>query len=168
MAPNIKKIWFADNRIYALTEDGRILWQSLLWYKKLNAASDEERLDYEMDDEGIHWYNLDEDVSFESFEYEDREPQGISKIFLTHPELNASAIARRLGISQSILAQYINGIKKPSIQREEMIIAEIRNIGQELSAIGCLCEPTEEEKKKPKPSTKNLVEGYDSSESELE
>jgi hypothetical protein len=131
----ISKIWFADDRIYGLTDDGRELWQSLLYYKRLRNATDEERANYEMDDEGIHWYDLDEDVSFESFEYDDPEPTGISRIFLSHPELNASAVGRRLGISQSLMAQYINGTKKPSKERERLIMDEILLISQELQRI---------------------------------
>lgn len=99
----ISKIWFADNRIYGLTDDGRTLWQSLLYYRRLQHATPEQREDYEMDDEGIHWYQLDEDVSFESFEYDDPEPTGVSLVFLSHPELNAAAVGRRLGISQSLI-----------------------------------------------------------------
>jgi len=128
----ISKIWFDGDRIYGLTDDGRTLWQSLLYYRRLRNASEAERQDYEMDDEGIHWYHLDEDVSFESFEYDDPEPTGISRIFLSHPELNASAVGRRLGISQSLMAQYINGTKKPSKERERLIMDEIANIGREL------------------------------------
>ena len=131
----ISKIWFANDRIYGLTDDGRELWQSLLYYRRLRNASDEERANYEMDDEGIHWYDLDEDVSFESFEYDDPEPTGISRIFLSHPELNASAVGRRLGISQSLMAQYINGTKKPSKERERLIMNEIILISQELQRI---------------------------------
>ena len=131
----ISKIWFANDRIYGLTDDGRELWQSLLYYRRLRNASDEERANYEMDDEGIHWYDLDEDVSFESFEYDDPEPTGISRIFLSHPELNASAVGRRLGISQSLMAQYINGTKKPSKERERLIMDEIILISQELQRI---------------------------------
>ena len=131
----ISKIWFADDRIYGLTDDGRELWQSLLYYRRLRNATDEERANYEMDDEGIHWYDLDEDVSFESFEYDDPEPTGISRIFLSHPELNASAVGRRLGISQSLMAQYINGTKKPSKERERLIMDEIILISQELQRI---------------------------------
>ena len=131
----ISKIWFADDRIYGPTDDGRELWQSLLYYKRLRNATDEERANYEMDDEGIHWYDLDEDVSFESFEYDDPEPTGISRIFLSHPELNASAVGRRLGISQSLMAQYINGTKKPSKERERLIMDEIILISQELQSI---------------------------------
>ena len=131
----ISKIWFADDRIYGLTDDGRELWQSLLYYRRLRQATDEERANYEMDDEGIHWYDLDEDVSFESFEYDDPEPTGISRIFLSHPELNASAVGRRLGISQSLMAQYINGTKKPSKERERLIMDEILRISQELQMV---------------------------------
>ncbi len=131
----ISKIWFADDRIYGLTDDGRELWQSLLYYRRLRNATDEERANYEIDDEGIHWYDLDEDVSFESFEYDDPEPTGISRIFLSHPELNASAVGRRLGISQSLMAQYINGTKKPSKERERLIMDEILQISQELQRI---------------------------------
>ena len=122
-------------RIYGLTDDGRELWQSLLYYRRLRNATDEERANYEIDDEGIHWYDLDEDVSFESFEYDDPEPTGISRIFLSHPELNASAVGRRLGISQSLMAQYINGTKKPSKERERLIMDEIILISQELQRI---------------------------------
>lgn len=128
----ITKIWFENDRIYGLTDDGRTLWQSLLYYKHLLYATEEQRNDYEMSDEGIHWEKLDEDVSFESFEYDDPEPVGISKFFLSHPEINASAIARRLGMQQSLFAAYINGTKKPSKEREELILNEIRALGAEL------------------------------------
>lgn len=131
----ISKIWFADDRIYGMTDDGRTLWQSLLYYKRLRNASEQERSQYEMDDEGIHWEGLDEDVSFESFEYDNPEPTGISRAFLSHPELNASAIGRRLGISQSFMAQYINGIKQPSKEREHRILEEIARVGNELVSL---------------------------------
>jgi hypothetical protein len=128
----ITKIWFENDRIYGLTDDGRTLWQSLLYYRHLRYATDEEREQYRIGHFGIHWEKLDEDVSFESFEYDDPEPVGISKFFLSHPEINASAIARRLGIQQSLFAAYINGTKKPSKEREELILNEIRALGAEL------------------------------------
>ena len=131
----ISKIWFEKNRIFGLTDDGRTLWQSLLYYRRLLNATPQQREDYEMDDEGIHWYNLDEDVSFESFEYDEPEPKGVSFLFLAHPELNAAAVGRRLGISQSLMAQYINGIKHPSKERERLILDEIKKIGGELLRI---------------------------------
>lgn len=128
----LTKIWFADNRIYGLTENGQTVFQSLLYYKRLLNATPEQREKYRIGRMGIHWEELDEDISFESFEYDNPEPTGISKFFLSHPEINASAIARRLGIQQSLLASYINGTKKPSKERENLIMAEVRTVGAEL------------------------------------
>ena len=54
---------------------------------------------------------------------------------MSHSELNASAIARRLGMAQSLLAQYISGSKKPSKEREDLILNEIRKVGAELQSI---------------------------------
>jgi len=130
-----KKLWFADDRIYIETDDERTLWQSILYYQRLKNATDKERNNYELGAFGIHWDDIDEDVSYESFEYPNPEPVGISKIFLTHPELNASAIARRLGMKQSLLAQYINGTKKPSPKREMLIVDAIKQIGGELVSV---------------------------------
>ena len=47
----ITKIWFKDDRIYGLTNDGETVWQSLLWYKRLRNASNDDRNNYEIDDE---------------------------------------------------------------------------------------------------------------------
>ena len=129
------RVWFEGERIYIETDDGRTLWQSVLYYQRLKNATDEQRNDYELGHFGIHWEEIDEDISYESFEYDNPEPTGISRIFLTHPELNASAVARRLGIQQSLLAQYIRGLKKPSAEREQKILDTIREIGCELSAV---------------------------------
>lgn len=128
----LTKIWFADNRIYGLNENGQTVFQSLLYYKNLLKATPEQREKYRIGKMGIHWEELDEDISFESFGYDNPEPIGISKFFLSHPEINASAIARRLGIQQSLLASYINGTKKPSKERENSIMAEVKALGIEL------------------------------------
>jgi hypothetical protein len=131
----IKKLWFADEKIFILTDDGKQLWQSLLWYPLLLHANQEQRMNYTYDSIGIRWEEIDEDMSVESFYYDDPEPTGISLLFLTHPELNASAVARRMGIQQSLLAAYIRGTKKPSKDRENEILATVRQIGTELSTI---------------------------------
>jgi hypothetical protein len=69
----IVEIWFDADYIYGKDEQGKEYKQSLLWYSKLREASEEERRHYTIGMDGIHWRNLDEDVSFESFEYEDAE-----------------------------------------------------------------------------------------------
>ncbi|MDR1610642.1 MAG: DUF2442 domain-containing protein [Candidatus Symbiothrix sp.] len=131
----IKKLWFDDNKIFILTDDGKEFWQSLLWYHRLQDATNEQRNNYNISYSGIHWPDVDEDISFESFLYDDPEPSGISRLFLTHPELNASAIARQMGIQQSLLAAYIRGTKKPSPVRENEIKTAIRQIGKKLLEI---------------------------------
>ena len=131
----LDKLWFEDNKIFIRTKDEKILWQSLLWYRRLLYATEEQRNSYYTSFSGIHWRDVDEDISFESFLYDNPEPEGISRLFLTRPELNASAVARRMGIQQSLLAAYIRGTKKPSKEREEEILATIRQIGSELAEI---------------------------------
>lgn len=40
-----------------------------------------------------------------------------------------------MGISQSLMSQYISGIKKPSQEREALIVNTIKDIGKELTMI---------------------------------
>mgnify|MGYP001012531790 FL=1 len=64
-----------------------------------------------------------------------KEETFLYRIFISHPELNASAVARRMGISQSLMSQYISGIKKTSQEREALIVNTIKDIGKELTMI---------------------------------
>ena len=132
---NVTRLWFADDRIYICQNDENVLWQSLLWYPKLRSAKEEERKNYRLTVDGIRWDNLDEDVSFESFLYEHPEPTPLMQIFKEHPELKATAIAARLGIAQPLFSDYLRGKKKPSPKRLELIKAEIRKVGFELTQI---------------------------------
>ena len=133
----ITKLWFADNRIYVQTDKGEKLYQSLLFYPRLLTASNEEREKYEFWDYGIRWDAIDEDMSYESFYYEDtKEPApDIQDAFLSNPELNISAVARRMGIQQSLLASYIKGTKVPSPERKKLILDTIHDIGNSLLAV---------------------------------
>ena len=129
----ISRIWFDGDWLYGLGDDGKTYRQSLLWYKRLKAASAKERQEYEISTIGIHWRKLDEDVSFESFEYEDAEPTRLQKFFLSHPEINVSGFAKRFGYNPSLLRSYINGFKTPSLEREQQIMDDIVSLGRELS-----------------------------------
>lgn len=84
--------------------------------------------------DGIHWRNIDEDISFESFVYEDAQPTPMQKFFLTHKEINIAEFARSIGMNATLLRNYINGFKKPSVEREKAILAHIHQLGQELMA----------------------------------
>lgn len=131
----IQNLWFEDEKIFILTDDKKMLWQSLLWYPRLKRATDKQRMNFEYDEIGIRWPDVDEDMSVESFLYDNPEPLDVSRLFLTHPELNVSAVARRLGIQQSLLASYIRGTKKPSPARTNEIRDAIRQLGAELAAV---------------------------------
>ena len=130
----IKEIWFDADYIYGRDEEGKEYKQSLLWYPQLRQANDEERMKYSFGFSGIHWRELDEDISFESFEYEDAEPSAMQRFFLTHKEINVAEFARRIGMNPTLLRNYINGFKKPSKEREQEILDQIHKLGEELTA----------------------------------
>ena len=130
----IKEIWFDDDRIYGRDETGATHYQSLLWYPKLRSADNEERAKFTIGFDGIHWRSLDEDISFESFEYDDREPTAMPRFFLTHKEINVAEFARSIGMNATLLRNYINGFKKPSAEREKSILEHIHKLGHDMVA----------------------------------
>ena len=54
-----------DNEIRVALSDGRSLSVPIVWFPRLAKASASERADYELLDngEGIHWSQIDEDIS---------------------------------------------------------------------------------------------------------
>ena len=130
----IIKIWFSADHIFGMDVEGKEYSQSLLWYPNLMTASDDERSQYTFGYDGIHWRNLDEDISFESFTYDDAEPSALQRFFLTHKEINVAEFARSIGMNATLLRNYINGFKKPSAKREREILAHIHKLGKEMLA----------------------------------
>ncbi len=130
----IEKIWITDAEIWIRTLDGRQACEKFDDYPRLRYATPEQRANFTTNLFGIRWEELDEDLSFEGF-FKQKKTNELYDLFMAHPEINASAVARRLGISQSLLAQYIGGTKKPSAERLERIKSELRYIGKELLAI---------------------------------
>lgn len=130
----VTKIWLTDDAIWIKTESGKEACEKFDDYPRLKFATKEQRADYEADDYGLHWEDIDEDLSFEGF-FDKPETTQLYKVFMAHPELNVSAIARRLGISQSLMAQYISGKKNASDARVTLILDTVREIGQELIVV---------------------------------
>ena len=130
----VVKIWLTDSEIWIQTEDGKTASERFADYPRLKYATQEQRKNYTTDDFGIHWEELDEDLSFDGF-FQKKNDSLLYRLFMEHPELNASAIARRMGISQSLFAQYISGIKKPSEKRLNEILSTMQEVGRELMAI---------------------------------
>jgi hypothetical protein len=49
--------------------------------------------------------------------------------------INAKAFSERIGINQSLLAQYIHGHKKPSEVQKKKILIGVQQLGRELAAV---------------------------------
>ena len=130
----IEKIWLTQNAVWIRTEDGKEACELFADYPRLRDASVEQLVNYDFDDFGIYWEDLDEDLSFEGF-FDKHESTSLYKLFMSHPELNVSALARRMGISQSLMAQYISGKKKPSKARTALSLETIHEVGRELVAV---------------------------------
>ena len=130
----IEKIWLTADAIWIRTSNGEEACEFFADYPRLKYAKQEQLAKYQADAFGISWPELEEDLSYEGF-FKAKQRTALYRLFLAHPELNASAIARRMGISQSLFAQYISGVKKPSEARLKQIYSTIHSIGKELMAI---------------------------------
>ena len=131
----IDKIWLTADAVWIRTDDGRQACEYYADYPRLRYATTKQRENYKVDEYGINWPDIDEDLSFEGF-FQEKNKTDLYRIFIAHPELNASAVARRMGMSQSLFAQYISGAKKPSKARLAEIYSTLHKIGEELISIG--------------------------------
>jgi hypothetical protein len=64
---SVKSVQFSDDSLTVRLDDGRALSVPLAWYPRLLDGTKAERERYELigDGEGIHWPELDEDLSIE-------------------------------------------------------------------------------------------------------
>ena len=90
----ITRIWFDFDYIYGVDESGKEYRQSLLWYPALKDATDQERSNYRFGFRGIHWRDLDEDISFDSFTDVDAEHSALQRFFLMNKENKISQFAK--------------------------------------------------------------------------
>lgn len=63
------------------------------------------------------------------FEYD------LESFFDFYKVINAKALSERIGMNQSLLAQYIKGIKKPSSAQKRRILLGVQQIGRELTEV---------------------------------
>lgn len=59
----------------------------------------------------------------------------LQSFFDFYKVINAKALSARIGMNQSLLAQYISGRKKPSTIQRKRILKGVQQIGRELSEI---------------------------------
>ena len=69
--PRIKDIKVTDDTITAHLVDGRIISVPLAWSWRLSEATPEQRAKYKIigDGQGVHWPDIDEDISAEGMLY---------------------------------------------------------------------------------------------------
>ncbi len=59
----------------------------------------------------------------------------LPQFFEFYKVINAKALSERIGMNQSLLAQYIKGIKKPSPAQTQRILKGVQTIGRELAEV---------------------------------
>lgn len=59
----------------------------------------------------------------------------LESFFDFYKVINAKALSERIGMNQSLLAQYIKGIKKPSTIQTKRILQGVQQIGRELTEV---------------------------------
>lgn len=59
----------------------------------------------------------------------------LPQFFDYYKEINAKAVAIRVGINPSLLSQYVNGKKHPSDKQVRKILTGIRDLGKELTEL---------------------------------
>lgn len=59
----------------------------------------------------------------------------LESFFDFYKVINAKALSERIGMNQSLLAQYIKGNKKPSVSQTKRILQGVQQIGRELSEV---------------------------------
>ncbi len=122
----MRQIHFDDEYIY-MNHNGETLRQSLLWYPALRVASETVRKSYIMSSVGIHWREIDVDISFESFTYSDAEPKSWQRFFLSDPSIDLTKYASQIGIDQNKLYRYIHGLETPKEEMESLLCQKFKN-----------------------------------------
>ncbi|PKP10908.1 MAG: XRE family transcriptional regulator [Bacteroidetes bacterium HGW-Bacteroidetes-4] len=75
-------------------------------------------------------------LAFDSEEYTLNDIQfayDLKSFFDFYKVINAKALSERIGMNQSLMAQYIKGSKKPSTSQLKRILHGVQQIGRELS-----------------------------------
>ena len=137
MIIDIKKVCVDNEFVTIETKQGQVRSVAIADFRLLQNATPTQLQDYEVGKFGIHWEELNEDLSFEGFFTQTPEEltPDIARIFNSFPEINLSAIAKRIGINQSLMAKYKCGILKPSNKRLKEIETALHELGSELLAV---------------------------------
>lgn len=59
----------------------------------------------------------------------------LQQFFEYYKEINAKSLSQRIGMNQTLLSQYVNGIKKPSVKQVKKILEGVQALGKELTQL---------------------------------
>lgn len=65
-SPEATKVEFDESSMWVTLEDGRTIGVPLAWFPRLLKGNDESRARFFLSPSGIHWDELDEDISIAS------------------------------------------------------------------------------------------------------
>lgn len=134
MEAKIAAVWVDSTKVNIKTEQGEVFSEYFDDYVRLRYATQQQRENFTCDPFGIHWEEIDEDLSYAGF-MQKKPENSIYKTFKAHPELNVSSVARIMGIRQSLMASYIGGSKNPSEERKKQIEKTLHEIAASLAAV---------------------------------
>lgn len=92
----VEKVWLTDTAVWIRTADGKEACEKFVDYPRLRFATPEQRASFTLSGDGIHWEEIEEDLGFDGF-FMEKPSNPLYEVFISHPELNASAIARKVG-----------------------------------------------------------------------
>ena len=103
--------------------------------KEININTEGETLD-ELKENVLEAVNLSfEDKGFAYTADEIVLKPDMQSFFDFYKVINAKALSERIGMNQSLLAQYIKGIKKPSPSQAQRILKGVQQVGKELASM---------------------------------
>lgn len=135
MEMNIIKVWVDSEYVNIQDSEGVILKESISDYPRLRYATEQQLQNFEFDNIGIHWEDIDEDLSFEGFTYPKDKSNSVATVLGNFSVLNISMLAKRMNIPQSVFASYLCGVKTPSEKRKKEIEAALHDLGAELLSV---------------------------------
>ena len=62
-SPKASRVWFDEDSLWLELSDGRTLGVPLVWFPRLLDATPTQREQVEISTGGLHWEELDEDIS---------------------------------------------------------------------------------------------------------
>jgi hypothetical protein len=110
---------------YANVDNRSIYSQGDNFNELMNNILDAVNLSF--DDKGFNYKNDEIKMKYD-----------LASFFEFYRILNAKALSQRIGMNQSLLAQYISGKKKPSLKQSQRILQGIQKVGRELSEVNFL------------------------------